>query len=100
MFSFFAQRLPRLNTVEPLKLFQSMLRCCMLFFVRANQRGEDRCQQHEHKGLDQADEQFQKVKWHRQERAEDSFCPGRMLNRVRQRFEQVFAGKNISEETK
>src|SRR5262245_61685398 len=88
-----AQRLPRLNMVQPLKFFRSVL-----LLMRAYQRCEHRRKQHEHKGLNQTDENFQKVKRHRQEDREHSLGPRGMLNRPRQRLQQVFTGKNVSVE--
>src|SRR6266567_3187144 len=76
------QQLPRLNTVEPLKSFESMLFLRVLLLVRANQCREHGRQEHKHKGLNQPDQHFQKVKWHRKQHAEDGLGPCRMLNGV------------------
>src|SRR6266542_235929 len=77
-----------------------MMRFAMLWLVvRANQRGEHRGQEHEHEGLDQPNEYFQKIKWNGQQHAKHSFGPGRMLNGVRHRFEQIFSRENVSVKT-
>src|SRR6266850_4617041 len=96
-----AQRLPRLNTVEPLKIFSSML-CYgrVLLFVSANQRSKNGGQQHKYKCLDQPDQHFQKIKRDWQKRAENRFCPGGMLNRVGDCFEQISSGKDIAVKSK
>src|SRR5207249_2798728 len=51
-----AQRLPRTSTVQPPKLFGSMMPFFVRLFVGADQAGEHRGQEHEHKGLHQADQ--------------------------------------------
>src|SRR6266478_7309842 len=75
-----AQRLPRLNMVESLKSFRLVVLFPVLLFVRANQRREHGCQEHEHKGLHQTHKNLQKVKWYRQQRAEERLRPGRVLH--------------------
>src|SRR4051794_22358524 len=66
------------------------------FIVSANQRGENGGQEHEHEGLNQADQDFQKVKWDRQQRAKDRPGPRGMLDRVGYAFEQLLPGENVS----
>src|SRR6266704_3927073 len=75
-----------------------MVLCSVLLFMGANQGCKDRGEEHKHERLNQPDQHFQKVKWHRKQHAEDGFGPGGMLDGAGQRFEQVFTGKNVSVE--
>src|SRR5260370_14486502 len=75
-----------------------MVLCSVLLIVRANQCREHGRQEHKHERLNQPDQQFQKVKWHRKQQHKESLGPGGMLDGPGQRFEQVFAGKNVSVE--
>src|ERR1035438_2563425 len=53
-----AQRLPRLNTVKPLKFIKSVGRASRLLVVHAHQHGEHRRQQHEHQRLHNSHQQL------------------------------------------
>src|ERR1035441_3617839 len=86
-----AQRLPRVNTVKPLKLTKSV-GASGLFVVHAHQHGEHRCQQHEHQGLHNPHQQFHEVKRHGHQPAE----PG---DQAPHRFQHVLSGKDIAIET-
>src|SRR5262245_33748952 len=90
-----AQRLPRLNMVEQLKSYWSLVPAPVFLFMCANQRREHSGQEHEYKRLNQAHKQFQKVKRDRKQHREHSSRPGRMLNRPGQCFEQILPGENI-----
>src|ERR1039457_2468163 len=59
-----AQRLPRLNTVKPLKFLNSVRCSSRLFVVHANQHRENGGEQHEHQRLDDPHQQFHEVERH------------------------------------
>src|SRR5439155_1783882 len=96
-----AQTAPAIEHGRTAEIFLSML-CCgsVLLFMRANQRCKNCGQEHKHKCLDEPDQDFQKIKRNWQKRAENRFCPGGMLNRVRDCFEQISSSKDIAVKTK
>src|SRR6476660_392696 len=59
------------------------------FLVLTDQQSENRSEEHENEGLDETDEQFEKVKrdWQEPTETGDQFA---------HRFEHIFAGENIS----
>src|ERR1017187_252106 len=86
-----AQRLPRLNTVKPLKLTKSV-GASGLFVVHAHQHREHRRQQHEHQGLHNPNQQFHEIKRNRHQPAE----PG---DQFPHRCQHVLPGKDITVQT-
>src|SRR5690349_720455 len=70
-----------------------VMRGFVSFFVLTNEHCEHGGQQHEHQRLNKSNEQFHEVKWNWQQ-------PAEMRHQLRHRFQHVFAGENISVETK
>src|ERR1041385_1828423 len=97
--SFFSTA-PAVDHGQAAEISKSMVMfLAVLFFMRANQGRKHRRQEHEHKGLNQADEDFQEIKWHGQQRAENGPRPGRVVDHIGHGFQQIFAGENVSVET-
>src|SRR5882762_8686767 len=94
MFTFlcFSQRLPQLNTVQPLKFL--MMRF-MPFVVFTNQQCEHRSQQHENQGLHDT---YQKLHEIKRDRNNDRANPAR--NQIRHGLQHVFTRENIAEQPK
>ena len=70
------------------------MRTAVIFVVMlADQQGEHCGQQHENQGLNETNQQFQKVKW-------DGNQPAQAWNDHEHGFQDVFTGKHIAVETK
>src|ERR1035437_3753127 len=87
-----AQRLPRLNTVKPLKFLNSVCRLPRFFVVHADEHREHGSEQHEDQCLDDPHQQFHEIERHGYQPAKSRDQPGH-------RFQHVLPGKYIPIET-